>query len=113
MLGCDRTATLVQRIEDGDRDLYTCTALYGVSWFAKTVTEQSESGAKPVSILKCRVPAAVMPAEICPKPGDFLVLGELKHVESLADLLEWPYFQITAVGDNRRGRLAHWSLNGV
>lgn len=113
MLACDRTATLVQRVEEGDLDRYTCTVLNGVSWFARTVTEQSESGAKPVSILKCRVPAAAMPAGIHPKPGDFLILGELEHMVSPADLLERTYFQITAVGDNRRGRLAHWSLNGV
>lgn len=109
MLACDKTATLV-RLE-GER--YSCTALKGVSWFAKTVAAVSTDGAKPVNILKVRIPENVMPEGVIPRPGDFLVLGVLEAMERPADLLGREYFQVTAVGDNRRGGLRHWSVSGA
>lgn len=112
MLACDETATLVQRVEEGDADNYVCATLHGVSWFAKTVVAVSSDGAKPVNVLKCRVPVSAMPLEITPHTGDYLVQGELADMEGMADLTGRTYFQITAVGDNRRGRLSHWLLSG-
>lgn len=109
MLGCDKTVTLVRY---GDDERYACTVIHGASWFSKQVVAVSEDGAKPVNMLQCRIPAENMPAGLEPRAGDNLVLGGLEAVERLADLEGRTYFQITAVGDNRRGRLSHWALSG-
>ena len=44
--------------------------------------------------------------------GDFVALGIVDAFETQSDLKDFDYFRITAVGDNRRGILAHWRVSG-
>lgn len=112
MLGCNETVTLVQRVEEDGGDRYICTLLCGASWFAKTVVSVDGNGARPVSVLKSRVLEPAVPPEVAPHTGDYLVRGELEAMTGPACLEGHTYFQITAVGDNRRGRIPHWALSG-
>lgn len=112
VLGCNETATLIQRVAQGDGDRYICIPLRGVSWFSKTVVSVGGDGARPVSVLKSRVPETAVPPGVEPHTGDYLARGALEAVKGPADLEGHTYFQITAVGDNRRGRRPHWALSG-
>jgi hypothetical protein len=50
--------------------------------------------------------------DIEPAVGDYVALGVVESIEMPSDLKQYDYFRITAVGDNRRGRLSHWRLSG-
>lgn len=50
--------------------------------------------------------------DIEPAVGDYVALGEVESIELPSDLKQYDHFRITAVGDNRRGRLSHWRLSG-
>lgn len=47
-----------------------------------------------------------------PKEGDFVVLGVVASIEKPSDLKNTEHFRVTAIGDNRRGKLPHWRLSG-
>lgn len=113
VLQCDETVTLVRNLEKDDGGGYACTVMRGVSWFAKTAVVVSGDGAKPVNTLKARIPANALPEGTAPQKGDYLVRGALERMERPAELLRREYFQVTAVGDNRRGRFPHWAVSGA
>lgn len=110
MLACTETITLVRHIADRDSDSYDCTVLGGASWFGKTIIVTSADGAAPASTYEARV---MTDADIQAKTGDFVVRGEISGVTKPADLKGREHFRITSIGDNRRGRLAHWRLSGA
>lgn len=114
MLGCTETLTLVKHIASGDEDRYACVPVSGASWYRKRAVALSESGAKPVHTCICRIPADALPAGAVPAAGDFLVRGAVAAAgRPPRDFGALDYMQVTAVGDNRRGRLGHWSVSGA
>lgn len=114
MLMATETITLVQRVSEDDGEQYKLTVISGVSFYGKTVTVPTEKGAKPQNTYQVRIPADRMPEGITPKPGDFVVHGVALEVTAAPrDLQGYEYFAVTAVSDNRRGRLAHWAVRGA
>lgn len=113
MLACDETATLVHRVEEGEADRYVCTVLCGVSWFAKTCVALSADGAKPVNTLRARIPEGVLPDGVKPHEGDYLVRGAVPELNGPEELKGLEYFVVSAVGNNRRGGMPHWSVSGA
>lgn len=113
MLCCDETVTLIQRVEKAEDDCYTCTVLEGVSWFAKTSVALTADGARPVNTLRVRIPDGVLPEGVRPQTGDVLVRGAVGPVSGPEDWRGREYFVVSAVGDNRRGGLPHWSVSGA
>lgn len=105
MLACDKTVTLVKC----DGEMYTPTVIRGVSWFDQAAVEMEGTGMVFSNATKVRIPAAVVP-QILPKGGDQLILGTLPLglvVKKPADLAPYHPRKVMAVGDNRRGTLAH------
>lgn len=105
MLACDKTVTLVKC----DDETYTATVIRGVSWFDQTSIKMEGTGMVFANATKVRIPAAVVP-QMLPKVGDQVILGTLPFglvVQKPADLAPYQPRKIMAVGDNRRGRLAH------
>lgn len=113
MLACTETVTLVHPVRGDDGDAYRCTVICGASWCRKAVITLSGDGARPVPVCRVRIPAENMPEGVSPAEGDYLVRGELEEVRRApADFSGREYVLLTVVGDNRRGRLPHWSLSG-
>lgn len=108
MLGCDKTVTLVHHDRESDDDNYICTTFKNASWFKKNTITTSGDGAKPVNTYESRI---LTDENITISPGDWLVLGEVSSVETPSSI-ELDKFRITAIGDNRRGFLAHWRVSG-
>lgn len=106
---CHETVTLVQ----ADGEEYRCTALCGASFFAKTAIAPTPDGLKPMNTYKARIPDGVLPADIAPRVGDYLVRGVLGVCTRPADLQGYDYFHVTAVSDNRRGLHRHWGVDGA
>lgn len=111
-LGCTETLTLVHHEPTPDGDRYTCHPIQGASWYEKMETAVSADGAKPVNVVKVRIPAAELP-EILPQKLDYMVKGQVTEITRPADLKGQTYFQITALADNRRGSLSHFMVSGV
>ena len=109
MLECNNVITIIHHDKASDDDLYTCTIFSKASWFKKKTIVTSADGAKPVNTYDVRIMGDV---EIEVAPGDYVVLGTLNTYETKSDLKEFDHFRITAIGDNRRGNLAHWRLSG-
>ena len=113
MLMCNETVTLVRHIADKDSDHYECIAIVGASWYGKVQMVVNTQGAAPQNTFKSRSPEELMPTGIEPRKGDWLVRGVIASVmKAPADFKDLEYFQITAVGDNRRGRHRHWAVSG-
>lgn len=113
MLMCNETVTLVRHIADRDSDHYECIAIVGASWYGKVQRTVDARGASPQNVYKCRIPAEQMPTGIEPRKGDWLVRGVIASAtKAPADFKDREHFQITAVGDNRRGRFPHWAVSG-
>lgn len=105
MLACDKTVTLIKC----DGETYTGTVIHGVSWFDQTSVKVEGTGMVFANATKIRIPAAVVP-QILPQVGDQLILGTLPLklvIKKPADLAPYHPRKVMAVGDNRRGRLAH------
>lgn len=113
MLGCNETVTLLQRREDGDMDVYTAVVIQTASWFGKAGMAATVKGLTPQNTCKVRIMARDMPPGVTPCKGDYMVRGVMKAIQRPADLEGAEYFLVTAVGDNRRGRLAHWVVSGA
>ena len=108
MLGCDKTVTLIHH-EKSDDDNYLCTVFEGASWFKKITIATSGDGAKPTNTYETRIMGTMdIPAAL----GDYIALGVVEAVEAPSDLAGLDHFRITAIGDNRRGSLAHWRFSG-
>lgn len=108
MLGCDNTVTLIHHDRTSDDDNYICTVFQNASWFKKNTITTDANGAKPVNTYESRI---LTSADINVSPGDWLVLGEVSSVDTPSSI-ELDKFRITAIGDNRRGLLAHWRVSG-
>lgn len=108
-LGCTETITLVHHIK-GDEDVYECHTASKASWFSKTTISTSADGAKPVNTYEVRVFGEFFGVE--PTLGDYCVRGIVDGIEKPADLKNKVYFRITAIGNNKRGGLAHWRFSG-
>ena len=109
MLGCTETVTLVHHDRTSDDDNYICTTFKEcASWFKKQTITTDGNGAKPVNTFECRI---LTDANITISPGDWLVHGEVSSVETPTSI-DLEKFRITAIGDNRRGILAHWRVSG-
>lgn len=111
-LACTELVTLVHHVKTADSDSYICYPIHGVSWYAKTEAAVTTDGAKAANVYKVRIPEAALPSCL-PEKLDYLVKGEISGVVKPADLKGATYFQITAVADNRRGRLPHVTVSGV
>lgn len=111
-LACNELATLVRHVKNEDSDSYVCYPLCGVSWYEKMETAVSADGARPVNIIKVRIPEEVMPP-VFPEKLDYIVKGEVSEIRRPADLKGKSYFQIGAVSDNRRGSLRHVLVSGT
>lgn len=108
MVGCTETVTLVKC----DGEVYTATVIEGVSWFDKVQVKLESAGLVFANATKVRIPADSIPA-VLPETGDQLIRGTLPlglTVEKPADLAPYHPRKIMAVGDNRRGRLAHLAV---
>ena len=114
MLMCTETVTLIHAVHGKNGETYTCTPLTGASWYGKAVTVPSADGARIQNTYKARIPAGNMPDGVTPCTGDYLVRGTVAQVtRAPADFEDREYFLISAVGDNRRGRLQHWAVSGA
>ncbi|MBS6881652.1 MAG: hypothetical protein KH195_00080 [Clostridiaceae bacterium] len=114
MLMCNETLTLVREIRGDDGEAYTCTPVLGASWYGKAVAVPSTDGARIQNTYKSRIPAQNLPPDKIPRKGDYLVRGVVAAVtRAPADFAGMEYFLISAVGDNRRGRLRHWAVSGA
>ena len=111
-LACDQDLTLVHHVMERDGDRYECYPISGASWYEKMVVATSGDGAKPVNVVKVRIPSERVPA-CMPAKLDFIVKGTVEAVTRPAELKGKTYFQITAVADNRRGALAHVMVSGT
>lgn len=109
MLMCDQTVTLVHHVKGDDGDTYTCTTFDNASWFARNTITTSGDGAQPVNTYEVRI---MTKEDIAPDMGDYVVLGAVESVSKPSDLVSYDHFRVTAIGDNRRGWLAHWRLSG-
>lgn len=109
MIACDNTVTIIHHNKNIDDDTYICTVFSGASWFKKTTISTSAEGAKPNNTYECRIMGA---DDINAALGDYIALGEVESIESPAELKNTDHFRITAIGDNRRGKLPHWRFSG-
>ena len=109
LLLCNETVTLIQHIKGTDADTYKCTVCEGASWYKKTTITTSAEGARPTNTYEVRIMGG---ENITPALGDYMALGVVNAVEKPADLKGVDHFRITAIGDNKRGRLAHWRCSG-
>lgn len=109
MLMCNQTVTLVHHVKGEDGDTYTCTTHENASWFKRNTITTSKDGAKPVNSFEVRIMGA---EDISPALGDYVALGKVSNVSKPSDLAGLDHFRVTAIGDNRRGKLAHWRLSG-
>ena len=106
---CDQTITLVHHVKWNDEDTYTCTAYDKASWFAKQTISTSKDGEKPSNSFEVRI---MTQDDISLSTGDYVVLGAVSSVAAPSDLAGREHFRVTAIGDNRRGKLAHWRVSG-
>ena len=109
MLGYTETITLIHHIK-GDDDFYTCHIANKASWFSRVTIATSADGAKPVNTFDVRIFDENLGVE--PSLGDYVVKGIVESIEKPSDLKNKDYFRITAIGNNRRGSLAHWRVSG-
>lgn len=110
MLGCTETVTLIHHVKTEDGDAYICHTVNNASWFSKVTISTSADGAKPVNTYEVRLFGDFPWVEIA--LGDYMVKGIVDNIEKPSDLKNKPHFRITAIGDNRRGGLAHWRVSG-
>lgn len=111
MLGCTETVTVVHCNGTG----YTATVFEGVSWFDRTQVRTEDRGLVFANAVKVRIPAASLGGAALPAVGDHLFRGALPAGETIggpADLARYGARRIMAVGDNRRGALAHVAVIG-
>ena len=108
-IGCTETITLVHHIKDED-DTYTCHTVGRASWFSKQTITTDGNGAKPVNTYEVRILSEFSGVE--PALGDYVVKGIAEGIEKPADLKNTVHFRITAIGDNRRGKIPHWRVSG-
>lgn len=109
MIECKNTITVIHHDKAGDADKYICMSYGQASWFKKLTISTSADGAKPVNTYDVRIMGDM---DIQVDMGDYVVLGTVEGIEKPSDLKNIEHFRITAVGDNRRGSLAHWRLSG-
>ena len=109
MLECNNTVTLIHHEKGVDGDTYECTVYHDASWFKKNTITTSADGAKPVNTYVVRI---LTNEDVKCELGDRLALGVISKVEKTSDLKDVDSFRITAIGDNRRGVLAHWRFDG-
>ena len=108
MLECTNTVTVVHHIKGADGDTYTCAVYDNASWFSRRTISTSGDGTKPANVYEVRI---MVVEEITVSVGDYVALGAVNVVAPSA-LAGYDHFRLTAVGDNRRGKLAHWRLSG-
>lgn len=109
MFMCDQTVTLVHHVKEKDGDTYNCSTYDKASWFSKQTISTSKDGAKPSNTYEVRI---MTREDVSPSLGDYVVLGAVANVTAPSDLVTHEHFRVTAIGDNRRGKLAHWRLSG-
>lgn len=113
MLLCNETVTLIQHDKQPCGDVFSCTKIAGASWFAKTAVALEDGGVKAANVVKVRIPEKNLPEGAKLQSGCYLVRGEVKQISGISDLKGREYIKIMTVGDNRRGRLRHWSVTGA
>lgn len=109
MLQCEEVVTIIHHNKETDTDTYTCTSVGSASWFKKTTIATDAQGAKPSNTYEVRI----MTSEgLTVSLGDYVALGIVLDIQKPADLKRVDHFRVTAIGDNRRGKLPHWRLSG-
>lgn len=109
MLECNKNITIVHHNKETDGDLYICKSYSNASWHKRNTITTSADGAKPVNTYEARI---MTTESIDIALGDYVVLGSVQSIEKPLDLKDFDHFRITAIGDNRRGLLAHWRVSG-
>lgn len=109
MLECNNIVTIIHHDKLSDEDEYICTTYDDASWFKKNTITTSADGAKPVNTYDVRIMGNM---DINVSLGDYIAIGTISNVLSVSDLKDVEHFRITAIGDNRRGSLAHWRFSG-
>ena len=109
MLECNKTITVIHHDKTSDDDDYICTTHDNASWFKKNTITTSADGAKPVNTYDVRI---LSNEDITVSLGDYIALGVVSNIGAVSDLKNIDHFRITAIGDNRRGSLAHWRFSG-
>lgn len=117
MLACTETITLVRMEYDplADADAYTCTPIYGVSWYGKLVAAVESKGLRGETKVIVRIPEDNMQSGSIQR-GDIIVRGKVYHIDKRTELEGLEYFKVLSVGDNRRSRrkeLRHWVVSGA
>lgn len=108
MLECNNIVTIIHHDKLSDDDEYICTTYDKASWFKKNTITTSADGAKPVNTYDVRIMGDM---DIDVSLGDYIAKGNIV-VETVHALKNIDHFRITAIGDNRRGSLAHWRFSG-
>lgn len=108
MLECSNIVTIIHHDKLSDDDEYICTTYDKASWFKKNTITTAADGAKPVNTYDVRIMGNM---DINVSLGDYVAKGNIVF-EGLQDLKNIDHFRITAIGDNRRGSLAHWRFSG-
>lgn len=106
MLGCTETVTIVHC----DGESYKAVSFSAASWFDKTQVKTEDKGLVFSNAVNVRIPAESIGAAALPQVGDHIIRGALPGgaaIERPADLAGYGARKIMAVGDNRRGGLAH------
>lgn len=110
---CNNTVTVVHHEKAKNGDSYTCHVIVGVSWHGKRgMAPTANGGFAPRDEYIVRIPAERVP-DVLPKPGDFIVKGILAEYTGRCCLAEQEYFEVSFVGDNRRGLLPHLVVKNV
>lgn len=109
MIDCNKTITVIHHVKGKDGDEYICIPHTKASWFKKLTISTSADGAKPVNTYDVRIMGDM---DIQVDTGDYVALGIVGSIEKPSDLKNTDHFRITAIGDNRRGSLAHWRFSG-
>lgn len=109
MIECNNIITIVHHSKEANADLYICKSYNNASWYKRNTISTSADGAKPVNTYEARI---MTTESIDVALGDYVVLGSVQSIDKPSDLKELDHFRITAIGDNRRGLLAHWRVSG-
>ena len=109
MLLCVETVTLARRTESG----YALAVMEGASWFSRRSISGERNGEAVSGVTRVRIPEGSL--TVRPRPGDYLIRGEVTAMSGPEDLAGREYIRVTETADRLRGAylLRHWLAEGV
>lgn len=112
ILACDEAVTYIAHSGAENADGYAMTLIDGASWYAKRIYSPGDGAAVSTETI-VRVPEENVPQGLRFSTGDYIARGDRTGSAFDPKLLQDPEcFQITSIGDNRRGALPHWRISG-